>query len=247
MTTWVLLRGLTREAGHWGPFLGEMRLALPMAQVVPVDLPGAGALRQQRCPLRVPAMVEACRAQLLARGLPPPYRVLGLSLGGMVASAWATRWPAELQACVLVNTSLRPFSPATSRLRLARWPTLVRLLLPGDALRAEQAILRLTSTTPERHTARVDEWVAIRRGRPVSTANALCQLLAAACHHHDGPPPAVPVLVVSSARDGLVDPACSHTLATAWNVSHAIHPDAGHDLPLDDGPWLAATVAEWSR
>jgi pimeloyl-ACP methyl ester carboxylesterase len=245
MIPWVLLRGLTREAGHWGPFLGEMQQALPAANVVPVDLPGAGALCQQRCPLHVPAMVDACRVQLVARGLAPPYRVLGLSLGGMVASAWASRWPAELQACVLVNTSLRPFSPATARLRLARWPTLVRLLLPGNPQRAEQAILRLTSNAPERHAARVDEWVAIRQARPVTTANALRQLLAAARHRHDGPPPAVPVLVVSSARDGLVDPGCSHALATAWNVPHAIHPDAGHDLPLDDGPWLAARVAEW--
>lgn len=244
-STWVLLRGLTREAGHWGSFLADLTQALPTARIVPIDLPGAGGQHRQRCPANVHAMVDDCRRQLRALGLAPPYGVLGLSLGGMVASAWAAQQPDELHACVLVNTSLRPFSPATSRLRLARWPTLVRLLLPGDARRAEQAILRLTSAAPERHAARVNEWVAIRHARPVATANALRQLLAAARHRHDGPPPAVPVLVASSARDGLVDPACSRALATAWHVPHAIHPDAGHDLPLDDGSWLAARVAQW--
>jgi hypothetical protein len=24
-----------------------------------------------------------------------------------------------------------------------------------------------------------------------------------------------------------------------------LHPSAGHDLPLDDGPWVAAQVRDW--
>jgi len=247
MTTWVLLRGLTREQGHWGRFPAELAAALPGARIAAVDLPGAGALWQQRCPARVPAMVAACRAQLQARGLAPPYRLLGLSLGGMVATAWAQAHPGEVAALVLVNTSLRPFSPPQQRLRWRHWPVLLQLLAPADARRAEATILRLTSHDPARHAAVLDDWVAIRRARPVSAANALRQLVAAARYRHRGPPPAPPVLVVGSRGDDLVDPRCAQALAAAWHCPLAQHADAGHDLPLDDGPWLARVVAAWAR
>jgi pimeloyl-ACP methyl ester carboxylesterase len=55
----------------------------------------------------------------------------------------------------------------------------------------------------------------------------------------------VPLLVLSSAGDQLVDPRCSTRLAHAWQAPHAIHPNGGHDLPLDDGPWVAQEVAKW--
>ena len=45
MDTWILLRGLTREASHWGAFAGDFQTALPQAKVVALDLPGNGQLR----------------------------------------------------------------------------------------------------------------------------------------------------------------------------------------------------------
>lgn len=125
-------------------------------------------------------------------------------------------------------------------------PRLLRLLALGDGLAIERAVLQLTSQRPERHDHAPADWLAIRRARPVSSANALRQLLAAARYRWDGPPPALPVLVLRSARDGLVDPACSQRMAEAWQADLLTHPDAGHDLALDDGPWLAAQVAAWT-
>jgi len=250
MTTWVLLRGLTREQGHWGRFPAQLATALagtqPDLRVVAVDLPGAGVLWRQRCPLQVAAMVPACRAQLQALGLAPPYRLLGLSLGGMVAAAWALAQADEVAACVMVNTSLRPFSPPQQRLQLRHGPRLLRLLAPRDPRQAEATILQLTSAQPQRHAAVLADWVAIRQARPVSAANALRQLWAAARYRQPSPPPGLPVLVASSAGDRLVDPRCSWRLAAAWGCTLALHPDAGHDLPLDDGPWLARQVADWA-
>jgi pimeloyl-ACP methyl ester carboxylesterase len=172
--------------------------------------------------------------------------LLGLSLGGMVAAAWASAWPGELAACVLVNTSMQPFSPAHHRLRPSRLPTLLRLLAPGDARSAEQAVLHLTSNFPQQHAAVIESWTAIRQLRPVSAANALRQLLAAVRYRHPGPWPSLPLLVVSSTRDALVDASCSRQLALRWSAAQINHPLAGHDLPLDAGPWLAARIAEWS-
>jgi hypothetical protein len=39
-------------------------------------------------------------------------------------------------------------------------------------------------------------------------------------------------------QDVLVSPQCSATLAHRWQVELRIHPDAGHDLPLDDPAWV---------
>jgi pimeloyl-ACP methyl ester carboxylesterase len=68
-----------------------------------------------------------------------------MSLGAMVAVAWADRHPDELAGGVLINTSLRPFSPWYQRLRPANYLALLGLLLAGDAGRRERTILRLTS------------------------------------------------------------------------------------------------------
>ncbi|MDT7838444.1 alpha/beta fold hydrolase [Aquabacterium sp. OR-4] len=258
--TWVLLRGLTREAGHWGGFGAQLAQALARVpagpgpgaggravgvapRIVMLDLPGAGALHQARCPLQVQAMLPACQAQLQALGVAGPVHLLGLSLGGMVATAWAATQPRQVAALVVVNTSLRPHSPVQQRLQLRHLPHLLRLLAPADALAAERAILALTSAWPERHAAVLADWVAIRQARPVRAANALRQLWAAARFSHPGAPPPVPTLVLGSAGDGLVSPRCSQALAQAWGCAFVQHPAAGHDLPLDDGAWVAAQVA----
>lgn len=245
MTPWVLLRGLTREAGHWGEFASTLSAALHGAPVTAIDLPGAGERRGERCPLRVEAIAATCRERWRAASAAPRVCLLGLSLGGMVAAAWAERWPAEVAACVLVNTSLRPFNPVHARLRPRHWPTLLDVLATSDARRAEGAVLQLTSSDADRHRAQVDAWVALRLVRPVSRANALRQLVAAARYRHPGRWPPVPLMVAASAGDRLVDPACSAALARQWGAVQALHPRAGHDLPLDDGPWLAAQIADW--
>lgn len=250
-STWVLLRGLTREAGHWGAFGTQLAQALARhapggapPRILMLDLPGAGVLHRRPCPLSVPAMLPACRAQLQALGVGGPVHLLGLSLGGMVATAWAAAHPQEVASLVVVNTSLRPHSPVQQRLQLRHLPHLLRLLAPRDALAAERAILALTSAWPQRHAAVLPEWQAIRQARPVSAANALRQLWAAARFSHPGVPPPVPTLVLGSAGDALVSPRCSEALAAAWGCAFARHPAAGHDLPLDDGAWVAERVAD---
>jgi len=153
-----------------------------------------------------------------------------------------------VERCVLVNTSLRPHGAWHRRLRPAAWPALLRVFAGArDAPRAEQAVLALTSAAPHRHADVLDEWVAIRRRRPISAASTLRQFVAAARCRDAGAPPALPVLVACSEGDRLVDARCSRALAERWNASLVVHPGAGHDLPLDDGPWLAARIAEWAQ
>lgn len=243
MSTWVLLRGLTREAGHWGDFIGQLAAGLPDARILTLDLPGNGIRHGETSPTRVEDMVEACRAELATRRLVAPVHLLAMSLGAMVAVAWAAARPQELAACVLINTSLRPFSPFHHRLRPSSYPAQLGVLAGSGPRRKEAAILRLTSHIAD--PVVLDDWVRLRRAHPVSPANALRQLLAAARFRSPPHAPAVPMLVLSGAADALVDPRCSATLAARWGLALARHPSAGHDLPLDDGAWVVKRIQAW--
>ena len=244
--TWVLLRGLMREARHWGDFPALFGAAFPAAAIVTPDLPGNGLLFRSRSPTSIGAMVESCRAALAIAGHAPPYRLLALSLGGMVATEWARRHPAEIDALVLINTSMRPFSPFHQRLRPRNYGSLLSaLLLPGSAVKRETAILDLVSNHAPRRHAALPRWVALAKQCPVSRGNGMRQLLAAA--RFRGPPDGVapPVLLLAANGDRLVDPACSSALARSWGAPLMLHQDAGHDLPQDDGAWVAASVRRW--
>lgn len=187
---WILLRGLTREAAHWGSFVEAFEHALPGARVVVQDLPGNGLLHRAVSPATVRGMVDACRAQLAAQGVRPPFRVLAMSLGAMVATEWARVAPEELVGCVLINTSLRPFSPFYQRLRPRNYAALLRLAFGGSpSEQVEQEVLRLTSNRALHRQQVVPDWAEIRRQRPVSVANTLRQLAAAARYRAPKKPP----------------------------------------------------------
>lgn len=244
--TWVLLRGLTREQRHWGGFPKLLTEHLPGAKIVALDLPGNGRLCAQTSPATVSEMAEQCRAELSSRGIRPPYHVLAMSLGAMVTTAWAHRHPEEIQGCVLINTSMRPFSPFYQRLRPRNYPLMLKLaLLGGSARQWEEAILKITTRHPPQPEQQVQDWTAYRDECPVSRDNALRQLLAAARYTAPMEGPSARTLILTSAQDGLVDPRCSRRLAASWNTDFAEHPSAGHDLPLDDGPWVATQVQKW--
>lgn len=236
---WLLLRGLTRESRHWGAFAA---LLAAREGALAIDLPGNGAAAHVRSPLAVDAYVDALRDEARRRGARAPYRVLAMSLGGMVATAWALRYPEEIARLVLVNTSMRPYSRVHERLRPSAWPALARAARHWDGRdadgMAEALIHGLTCARRDTLAADLDAWRAIRASAPVSRANALRQLAAAARFKARGVPRCA-VLVVSSRGDRLVNPVCSARLAQAWGAPHVAHPWAGHDLPHDDPHWLA--------
>jgi pimeloyl-ACP methyl ester carboxylesterase len=248
MTTWVLLRGLMREARHWGEFPMLFQNAIGAQQVVALDFPGNGSLHAQASATSVTAVANHCRAQLGQLGYTPPYCVLALSMGAMVAVAWNERYPAEIERMVLINTSLAPYNPFYQRLRPANYPALIRYLLLGSAVQRESLILQVTSTlknNPEHRQAILDQWMAYARQCPVTRANILRQLQAALCYRAAPVAPAAPVLLLAGQQDILVDVKCSLTLAQHWRCAIRLHPAAGHDLPLDDGAWVTQQVREW--
>ncbi len=249
MTAWVLLRGWMRDARHWGEFLRRFQQSLGADhRVLTLDFPGNGPLHAQRSPLRVEAMADYCHSQLGQSGCPPPYGVLALSLGAMVAVAWNELHPGELERMALINTSLAPCSPFYHRLRPRNYAALVSGLFRGATARREELVMRLTSNiasqSGQRH-AILGQWVSYAQEHPPARANMLRQLIAAARYRGGQTPPSIPVLLLGSAQDRLVDVRSTLALARQWDCPVRLHPASGHDLPLDDGDWVAQQVTEW--
>ncbi len=247
---WVLLRGLSRESGHWGEFPRLLRQEIeeqqPGARLFLLDLPGNGVLHAQSSPMRVSAMMEACRDELVRRGVHGPVHLLAMSLGAMVVSDWINRYPEEISGAVLINTSLRPFSPFYRRLKPHNYARLLRVLKACPVER-EKLILEMTSNDSNAQKAVLNDWIAYQREAPVSPQNALRQLWAAMRFRARRCKPCTRLLILGSTADGLVDNECSRRLAALWHAEAAFHPSAGHDLPLDDGPWIVEQVKRWAE
>lgn len=245
MTTWVLLRGLMREARHWGEFPAQLQAACGAQRVLTPNFAGNGELHRASSAASVAEMTEQLRRQLQQRGLTPPYHVLALSLGAMVAVDWSARYPAELARMALINTSLAPHNPFYQRLRPRNYLHLLAALLHGAPQQREHLILRLTSSQGTHAAALLQQWQAYAQQYPVRRVNILRQLHAALRYRAPAGAPAMPTLLLAGAQDALVDARCSHTLAARWHCPLRLHPGAGHDLPLDDGAWVLRQLQEW--
>lgn len=229
---WLLLRGLTREQAHWGDFTERLADRFPQHRFSCADLPGTGSHVGSPSPATIAGIREQLQHTL---ALNKPVGLMGLSMGGMVALDWAQQSPESVAGLVLINTSTG-FSPPWQRMRPGVLSAASGLLARRPGKR-EQAILELTSNqpvTPELLLA----WVQIQGQRPVRTSVMVSQLLAAARYCPRATQPPVPAWLLASRGDRIVHWHCSRTLAQRWNWPLWLHPDAGHDLPMDDPDWV---------
>ena len=239
---WLLLRGLGREARHWGGFpdLLARRLA---SQVHAVDLPGMGARAHRRAPCSVRTTARELARSLDPREVENGFGVVAISLGAMVALALAAELPWRVQALVLINTSSR-LSPWSERLTPAGFMALFRSALTKGPIARETLIHELTTNAAsDRVAAWARQAATIALEHPVSRRALLRQLCAAARFA----PRRVtqPTLILSSRRDRLVCSSCSQALASYLAAFHAEHPSAGHDLPLEDPDWVVEQIHAW--
>jgi alpha-beta hydrolase superfamily lysophospholipase len=243
---WIFLRGLTRETAHWGSFPTDFEQALPGSKVICLDLPGNGELHHMTSPMSISMMVTYCRDELFKRGHPPPYFLLAMSLGAMVATEWSYRGSGEVSGSVLINSSLGKFSPFYRRMRPRNYLPLLRLVLltpnPADA---ERIILQLTSNRAAQRAQVIDHWIQARIKHPVSRTNALRQVVAALRYRVRSGAPDTDVLILSSKQDALVHANCSLAISSSWKCPVQLHPMAGHDLVLDDPNWVIEKVQQW--
>lgn len=242
-----LFRGLIREAKHWGDFPALLSAAHPGSKVSTIDIPGAGEHFQSSSPLSMKKMVEEMRRTYLSvKSENDECTLLAISLGGMIAAQWLKDYPQDFQHAILINTSYGGISGMFERLRFSAF--LHILQVPALKGRAKEAhILRLVSNHKNVFDKTLDLWETIQQERPVSLPNTIRQLTAAGLFRIGSFKPALPVLILASVQDRMVDVACSRAIAKKWDAPIIEHPTAGHDLTADDPKWIVERVKDFVK
>jgi pimeloyl-[acyl-carrier protein] methyl ester esterase len=221
----VLLHGFAMNGGLFAPLLPELARA---HRVHVVDIPGHGR-SPLLDPFELPRVVEAIDAAIDGADL----TVLGWSLGGQIALAWALARPQRIRRLVLVATT-------PSFVERDGWPhamsaqTLSRF---GDELRASYRLtlqrflaLQVHGSEEGRVTLAALRQRLFERGEPAPQAlaaalgtlaqNDLRSALARI---------AAPTHVIAGDRDALVPLAATRELAAAMpNATHVTIEGAAH-------------------
>lgn len=238
---WILIRGLVRGVGHWSDFPERIKAAFPEDNFEFLEIPGNGALYRENSPLSMDEMVEAFRRQSKFIRTGHKVRILAISLGAMLATAWADRYPQEVQELVLINSSSAKHSKFYERLKPENYLRIVALFTGFKSRYTiedmEREILKMTANSSERRDFALPLWTKESTVHPIKIQNFFRQLWAAHSYTFPDNPP-VPTVLLTSANDHFVDASCSKNLAQAWKCPVQIHPWAGHDLPLDDPNWV---------
>lgn len=246
----LLIRGLLRETRHWGRFTELLQAAFPGREIIAFDIAGNGPRYQEQSSTSVSAMVEDLKSQLsdyqastanttLTDFNADSVDIIAISMGGMIALEWMRKYPNDVHSAILINASLSNYSPFYKRLNWQQYTNVFRYFFASTT---EQESLIFAMTTRQSSRSVVGCWIEWRRAYPVSTSNALRQLYAASRYRFKATPSST-TLLIGSQKDALVDISCSKSLARAWHIPLFIHPEAGHDLPLDDPSWLLDKVA----
>lgn len=245
--TWILLRGLSREAGHWGPFLRESAQAMPDATLLPLDLPGAGTRLRDRWPSTIAEAMEMVRSEARSRAEPGSRFVLmGVSLGGMVVMEWASRHPSEVTGVVVGASSAADLAPFWKRMRPRALLSVAASALMRDPARREARIVRTVSNRRDLWDETIESWTQVERERPVTRATVGAQV-ASASRWRAPRALQVPALFLVGQGDRLVHPDCTWRLARRYRAELVVHPEAGHDLTTDASEWVIGELLRFRR
>lgn len=239
---WVLIRGIMSEAYHWWEFLPQLQEQFPQDDFHTADILGNGRLNSSRTPLSIKKNVEALRSQAPQSG---KKILVGFSLGGMLALEWAQLYADEVEAIILINASLNN-SPFYKRITPYSISCIFKSAFQKDYEKREESILRMTTSTLSDKT-RVEvakHWGARGLEFPVNPLNFFWQL-GIATQVKQPPKPPTATLILSSENDRVVHPDCSRIIARGWNLPVVSHPDAGHDLTLEDPQWVLEQVRQF--
>ncbi len=238
-----LIRGLSREADHWGDFTDNLKGKNFVGKVIPLDFPGVGSFYNLTSPLRVSEYADFLLSQMDENNKREKV-ILSISLGSMVAVEMARKRKNFFHRIYLMNTSFSGLSPFYHRLQWKSFKEFFSIVMASGIKKREWNILRLVSNRPSLWPLMIDSFVETARKRPCKTGNVLRQLWAAFRYSVDpGPPEGTSFVVLNSRGDRMVDPRCSETLAKHWGVPLHTHPRAGHDLPLDAPEWILDIVS----
>jgi pimeloyl-ACP methyl ester carboxylesterase len=245
MREWVLIRGMMSEAFHWWDFLPQLQQAFPKDHFHLPNIHGTGPTGMALTPRDVQTNLKLLRGQIHSTSKSPKV-LLGFSLGGMMALEWAHFHPEEVEAVILINCSLNG-SRFYHRMTPFAFKHIFKMALKKDPiLQNEMGLAMTTSFGPEKVRELAPHWNARGLEFPVSPMNFFTQLILAHRVPMRAQPPAAPILVLSGGKDRVVHPQCSLDIAQGWNLPLHVHPEAGHDLTLNDPQWVVEKIKSWS-
>lgn len=240
LPTVVLLHGLGSGGGSFGPMVSALRPHV--RRVVIPELPGHGfSARPGEGERITPDLLLDVVDEALGGMLDEPAVVLGNSLGGAVALAYALRRPERVRGLVLV-------SPAGARLKEDEWRELVGAFDLQTTAEAKRFLARVYHRPPWFLALMAHEFPDLLR-RP-----AVREILASATPEHSPTPDALaalamPILLLWGRSERLL-PAS----ALAWFREHlpphtVIEEPAGfgHAPQLEHPRRLAARVVTFAR
>jgi len=238
-----LIRGLAREAAHWGDFTQKLKEQKYSGEVIPLDLPGAGRYHKLTSPLTISENADFLLSHL-PQEVKRPRVILSISLGSMIALEMARKAPHLFQQIYVMNTSLSNLSPLHHRLQLKALRRMVEIILQRDVRQREIEILKMVSQKPQVWDSLLDSFVEAAVERPISIQNVLRQLVAASIYKVSESKPQCSIQVLNSYGDEMVNPSCSEVLAKHWKLPLHSHPSAGHDIAIDAPDWILDVLSQ---
>jgi pimeloyl-ACP methyl ester carboxylesterase len=242
----VCVHGLTTPSFVWGPIAEG--LAAQGHRVLLYDLYGRGFSDRPRGPQDSAVFTEQLEELLADQGVTGEITLLGYSMGGAIAAAFAAHGPARLRRLVLIAPAglghdLGPVARlAVNHDRLGRWLALG--FYPKSLRRATEAERDLPGQPP----GMVDRQIAETRLKGFAPAvlaslrGVLDEDLDAA--HGAVARAGVPVLAVWGEADEVIPLSCRDRLAELNpEARHAVIPGAGHAVAYTHAQEVLAAIA----
>lgn len=220
--TQVFLHGAGLNAESWGDVPGTA-----------LNLPGHGGRA------RAPKATAESFAQALASDVPPGSVLVGYSLGGMVAMAFAALFPDRLSALVLVDTPIR------APLKFISWytPYVAPLVVRFPGLKT---IGKAVGSRIENPDGQAQFRRHIEAANPRGMADALI-----VAGSFDGekvlPDLKLPLLVLCGERSLLTGQKYRDMVAQACPQAKIVVMDTGHHIPFDNAPAMHAEINDFLR
>ena len=251
MITILLIRGLSRQQGHWGEFPTILRRAFNEKNIAVnlafEDLPGFGIRYRQQSPSTIEKIAELLIPTLekLHRKTNQKIHLLGISMGGMVALELANRCPEFCESLVMINSSVKPVAHVFQRLQPQAYPVFIKAFLHPYRRESEHQILKISTEKYAQDARLLNYWLYLRENYPPSRKAVLQQIVAASQYLAPIKKPLAQVCLMASKRDRVASHHCTQNLAKYWGIDYHLHPEAGHDIALDEPEWLADNLVNF--
>lgn len=244
----ILLRGLTRETGHWGEtIIIEFKEYFPNAIITYLDLPGSGVYVDSVSPKRVEKMVDFMRHDIIKiiNDTINPKFLIATSMGGMLGYDWLKRYPKDFDGLVMVTSTFKKICKFKDRVNPRMWGKMIRIFLKTSVYKRERIVVEIDSNHPEIYDSVSKAWGDIQMKRRMSRKNIYRQTMAGMKYKAEQIKVTKPLLLVGTKGDRMVCVDCIDKMHVTFGGDLVWHPNSGHGIPLDEPIWLCSEISHW--